>query len=62
LKRSEAPAAIKWAGWHDDTQKAALIAAQKGIGKSAYRKSFIDGQKAKQRGEPCGCSICGGDK
>ncbi|GHV89901.1 hypothetical protein AGMMS50268_04040 [Spirochaetia bacterium] len=58
MKRTEALTLIKWAGWHNDSQKAALIAAQKGIGKAAYRKAFLDGQKAKKRDEPCECLKC----
>ncbi|GHT52530.1 hypothetical protein FACS1894106_1460 [Spirochaetia bacterium] len=58
MKRSEALTLIKWYGWHDDRQRAMLIAEQKGIGKAAYRKAFLDGQKAKEREEPCGCPKC----
>jgi len=58
MKRSEALAEIKWAGWHGDSAKAALIAAQKGIGSAAYRREYQNGLKMKSRGEPCGCTAC----
>jgi hypothetical protein len=58
MKRSKALAAIKWAGWHGDTRKAAVITAQNGIGVAASRKAYIDGQKMKRRREPCGCPLC----
>jgi hypothetical protein len=62
VKRTEALAAIKWAGWHDDASNAAVIATQKEIGKAAHRKAFFDGKRMKERGEPCGCALCGGKK
>jgi hypothetical protein len=58
MKRSEALTEIKWAGWHNDAERAAVITAQKGIGVTASRKAYIDGQKMKKRGEPCGCASC----
>jgi hypothetical protein len=58
MKRSEALTEIKWAGFHNDTEKAAVIASQKRIGVAASRKAFIDGQKMKKRGEACGCASC----
>jgi hypothetical protein len=58
MKRSTALSEIKWAGWHNDTQKAALIAAQNKIGKAASRREFLKGMKAKKWGEPCGCAVC----
>ena len=58
MKRSEALTEIKWAGYHGDHEKAAGIAAQKGIGTSASRKAYSDGQKMKSRNEPCGCPAC----
>ena len=62
MKRSEALAEIKWAGWHGDYSKCASIAAQKGIGGAVARKAYSDGQKMKTRGEPCGCPACKGEK
>jgi hypothetical protein len=50
---------IKIAGWDGDREKAAVIAAQHGIGKSAYIKAFMDGQKMKGRREPRPESIAG---
>jgi hypothetical protein len=58
MKRSEALALIKQKGYHDDMQAAALIQAQRGIGTAAARKAFMDGRKAKERGEQCNCSVC----
>jgi hypothetical protein len=58
MKRSEVLTEIKWAGWHGNLDKAAALIRQKGIGAAASRKAYIDGQKAKERGEPCGCSAC----
>jgi hypothetical protein len=51
MKRSKALNEIKIAGWDGDREKAAVIAAQHGIGKAAYIKAFMDGQKMKGRGE-----------
>ncbi|GHU64578.1 hypothetical protein FACS189447_01710 [Spirochaetia bacterium] len=53
MKRSEALVEIKIAGWNNEPGKVAGIAVQKGIGKAAARKAFLDGQKMKERGEPC---------
>jgi hypothetical protein len=58
MKRSKALTEIKWAGWHNDTQKAALITAQNGIGTAASRKAYQDGTKMRTRNEPCGCAEC----
>jgi hypothetical protein len=58
MKRSEALALIKQRGYHDDAQGAAIIRAQKRIGTAAARKAFIDGGKAKKRGEQCDCPAC----
>jgi len=52
LKRSMALNEIKQAGYDGDTKKAALIAAQNGIGKAASHKAFLDGQKLKDWGKP----------
>jgi hypothetical protein len=58
MKRSEALTLIKQKGYHNDMQAAALIQAQRGIGTAVARKAFMDGRKAKERGEPCDCSAC----
>ena len=58
MKRSKSLSDITWAGWHGDTEKAALIAAQKGIGKAAAAKAYRDGEKLKGQGEPCDCPAC----
>ena len=58
MKRSMVLEEIKQAGWHGDSEKAGLIVAQNGIGSAAARKAYTDGQKAKKRGEPCGCDVC----
>ena len=58
MKRTEVLTEIKWAGWHGDMEKAATLVRQKGIGDAASRKAYIDGQKAKERKEPCGCDAC----
>ncbi|MDR1506554.1 MAG: hypothetical protein LBI67_05575 [Treponema sp.] len=58
MKRSKALAEIKWCGYHNDTQKAALITVKHGIGVAASRKAYIDGQKMKKWGEKCGCDSC----
>jgi len=60
MKRSEALEEIQWAGWHGDTQKAAAIVRQKNIGAAASRRAFLNGQKMKERKEPCGCADCAG--
>jgi hypothetical protein len=60
LKRSEALAEIKQCGFHRDTAQAALVTAQKGIGKAASRKAFLDGVKSAERGERCNCPKCAG--
>jgi len=52
LKRTKALNEIKQAGYDGDTKKAALIAVQNGIGKAAYHKAFLDGQKLKEWGKP----------
>jgi hypothetical protein len=43
---------IKVAGWDGDREQAATLAAKHGIGKAAYLKAFLDGQKIKGHGEP----------
>ncbi|MDR1837558.1 MAG: hypothetical protein LBQ89_07870 [Treponema sp.] len=60
MKRSEALADIKHCGYINDTGKAAVITAQKGIGKAASRKAFLDGRKLADRGDPCDCPKCAG--
>jgi hypothetical protein len=62
MKRSEALAEIRQAGWHNDTEKAAIIQAKKNIGAAAGRKAFIDGQNMKKRNEPCDCPQCSKEK
>jgi len=52
VKRSTALGLIKQAGYDGDTDKAALIATQNGIGKAASRKAYLDGQKIKEWGDP----------
>jgi hypothetical protein len=52
MKRSMALNEIKIAGWDGDREQAVVLAAKHGIGKVAYLKAFIDGQKIKSRGEP----------
>ena len=58
MKRTEALAEIKWAGYHGDTGRASEIALQKGIGTAAATKAYREGGKIKARGESCGCSEC----
>jgi len=58
MKRGVALSEIRHCGYHGDTKKMALIAAQKGIGKAASRKAYLDGQKAKDRGDSCDCPKC----
>jgi hypothetical protein len=43
---------IKICGYDNDTQKAALITAQNGIGTAASRKAFLDGQRLKNWEKP----------
>jgi hypothetical protein len=43
---------IKLCGYDGDTQEAALIATQNSIGKAAFHKAFLDGQKLKDWGKP----------
>jgi len=62
MKRSKALAEIRHCGYYNDTAKAALITAQKGIGKAASRKAFLDGKKTADRGDPCDCQKCAGKK
>ena len=58
MKRTETLTEIQWAGWHGNTERAASLIRQKNIGKAAGRKAYMDGQKMKERGEPCGCVDC----
>jgi hypothetical protein len=58
MKRCVVLAEIKGAGWHGNFDKATALARQHNIGIAALRKNYADGQKAKERGEPCGCSDC----
>jgi hypothetical protein len=58
MERREALAEIKQAGWHDDTDKADIVQAQKHIDPATSRKEFLDGKKMKKRGEPCDCPKC----
>ena len=62
MKRSEALAEIRQAGWHNDTTAAAIIQAKKHIGSATARKAFTNGQKMKERGEPCDCPKCAKEK
>jgi len=62
LKRSEALAEIKRCGWHNDLDGSLQIQLKKGIGNAAVRKAYLDGVKAKQRGESCDCSKCKKEK
>jgi hypothetical protein len=62
MKRTEALSEIKICGYHGDKEKMTLIAAKKKIGKAAARKYYQDGQKMKERGEPCDCPKCKGGK
>jgi len=58
MKRTKALAEIKQCGWHDDLQGASRLQIMYGIGSAAARKSYQDGKKSKERGEPCGCAEC----
>jgi hypothetical protein len=58
MKRTKVLAEIKAAGWHGDMEKMTGLVAKNGIGVSASRKAYMDGQKAKERGEPCDCAKC----
>jgi hypothetical protein len=58
MKRSEALAEIRHCGYCGDTGKAAIIQTEKNIGAAAGRKAFIDGQKMRKRGGPCGGPVC----
>lgn len=58
MKRSEALAEIKQCGYHGKMDEAVLIQARKNIGAAAARKAYLDGKKAKDRGEACDCPIC----
>jgi hypothetical protein len=58
MKRSEALAHIKHCGYHNDTEKAAMITMQNGIGKAASTKAFLSGTKAANLGIPCDCPKC----
>ena len=60
MKRTEALAEIRHCGYHELTERAALIAAQKGIGKAAATKAYIAGGKLKVLGMPCDCPACAG--
>jgi hypothetical protein len=58
MKRSEALAEIRHCGYYGDSDKAAIIQAEKNIGVAAWRKAFMDGKKMRERGEPCNCPVC----
>ena len=62
MKRASVLADIRHCGYNNDTEKAALITAQKGIGKAASRKAFLEGRKTAGRGDPCDCQKCAGKK
>jgi hypothetical protein len=60
MKRSSVLSELRHCGYYNDTAKAALITAQKGIGKAASKKAFLDGKKAADKGVPCDCQKCAG--
>jgi hypothetical protein len=62
MKRSEALAEIRQAGYHGDLSKAAAIMSKKRIGMADGRRAYITGQKMKERGESCDCPACKEDK
>jgi len=58
MKRTKVLAEIKRRGWHGDLQGASQLQIKHGIGAAAARKSFSDGKKSREWGEPCGCAEC----
>jgi hypothetical protein len=62
VKRSEVLADIRHCGYYNDSEKAALIAMKKGIGKASFNKAFLDGKKLADWGKPCDCPKCAGKR
>jgi len=58
MKRSEALAEIRHCGYVNDIKQAAVITAQKGVGKAASRKAFLDGRRLADWGDSCNCPKC----
>jgi hypothetical protein len=58
MKRSEALSEIRHCGYIGDTSKAGIIAVQKGIGTSAAKKEYLNGEKARKNGWECDCTAC----
>jgi hypothetical protein len=58
MKRKEALAHIKFAGYHEDLKAAMRIYTENRISYAAYSDAYAAGKQFKAKGMPCGCSDC----
>lgn len=58
MKRADALAHIRIAGYHDDDKAAMRIYVENRISAERYRNAFQDGQRAKAAGVKCECHRC----
>lgn len=58
MTRKEALAALKVAGYHDDSKTWARTYTENRISYAAAKTAWMDGQAARQRGVPCHCYTC----
>lgn len=58
MKRKDALALIKYAGYHGDTAKGMRLYVENRISYQAYIETFRAGARAKKNGMLCTCSQC----
>lgn len=58
MKRADALAAIKFAGYHGDRRALVRLRIEQHIATAAAREAFAAGEKAKANGMSCGCLEC----
>ena len=62
IKRADAIMAIRYAGYHNDVGKALRLYIDNRVSYQAYTKAYVEGIRLREKGTPCGCSDCKGEK
>lgn len=58
MKRADAVALIKVAGYHGDGKTAMRIYIENRVSHKAYSEAFARGEQLKREGMPCTCREC----
>ena len=58
MKREDAIAHIKYAGYHDDMEKGVRLYSENKVSYPVFVGAFNEGRKAQERGVKCTCPEC----